>query len=229
MPEGLSAEPHALNLSYTALDSETGEGGGLHSGEQPDPMHGFKAYYSFATGPVHFSIITTEMDFTNTSAQFAWLDRDLGAVDRSVTPWVVVVHHRQIFGWGEHTGDPVQAAMQKHLEPLYIRHGVNVVLTAHKHTYSRTCAMQLGQCVNKGGVVYVVDGTAGAYTGEGSQGFTCKQPLPPFTDPGVRALDCMWGWSELEASATELRWTHRRWDSGNVSDSFQLLNTEPTQ
>jgi hypothetical protein len=32
----------------------------------------------------------------------------------------------------------------------------------------------------------------------------------------------MWGWSTLAVNATTLQWVHKRWDSGDVSDSITL-------
>jgi hypothetical protein len=38
--------------------------------------------------------ISSEHDITEGSEQYAWLAADLAAVNRSVTPWVVVTAHR---------------------------------------------------------------------------------------------------------------------------------------
>jgi hypothetical protein len=39
---------------------------------------------------VHFTVFSTEHDFTAGSAQRAWIAADLRAVDRRVTPWLIV-------------------------------------------------------------------------------------------------------------------------------------------
>ena len=121
---------------------------------------------------------------------------DLGGVDRSKTPWLVVVVHRQIYTDLAVPSDPVQAAMQLNLEPILIAHGVDVVLTAHLHTYKRTCAVKDRKCVAAGAAapVYIVDGTAGAYTGGGNQGFSCVQPAP---DPARESLAPVCGFALL--------------------------------
>eukprot|EP01047_Picozoa_sp_COSAG01_P073336 COSAG01_NODE_11928_length_1834_cov_1.332565_3_plen_119_part_00 len=115
------------------------------------------------------------------------------------------------------------------LSPMHITaHGVDVVISAHKHTYTRTCAVKDRRCVGDqsgktpaAAPVYIVDGTAGAYTGSGNQGFSCVQPKP---DPanGVMAQDCMWGWSTLQANRSSLVWRHWRWLHGDLSDSLTL-------
>ena len=132
---------------------------------------------------------------------------------------MAVAHHRQMYL--DAPADPIMRAMRADLEPLYLAAGVDLVLAAHAHTYARTCAVRRGQC-EKTGPVYIVDGTAGAYTGSGNQGISCEQPRQPFANPLHRAQDCMWGWSTLAVNATTLQWVHKRWDSGDVSDSITL-------
>jgi hypothetical protein len=44
-----------------------------------------------------WSQMSTEHDWTQGSAQYDWLQRDLQALDRSVTPWVVVTGHRMMY------------------------------------------------------------------------------------------------------------------------------------
>jgi hypothetical protein len=39
-------------------------------------------WYSFDYGSVHFTVISTENDLSPGSSQYAWLEKDLAAVDR---------------------------------------------------------------------------------------------------------------------------------------------------
>ena len=115
--------------------------------------------------------------------------------------------------------------MQQDLEPLYIEHKVDVVLSGHEHTYARMCALKHDKCVAGSGAapIYIVDGTAGAYTGAGTQGVSCEQPKPPFpAGSNFEAKDCVWGWSTLEVDAKSFRWEHKRWSTGEVVDSVEL-------
>jgi hypothetical protein len=69
-------------------------------------------WYSFDYGMAHFAVINTETDFDEAPAeggrldsgpfgldgqQLAWLEKDLGDVDRSKTPWVIVAGHRPYY------------------------------------------------------------------------------------------------------------------------------------
>jgi hypothetical protein len=66
-------------------------------------------------------------------SQLDWLDRDLAAVDRTVTPWVIAYGHKQ--GWMDGIGpgnwSKIEAIMQKH--------GVDMYFTGHIHS---ECAAQ---------------------------------------------------------------------------------------
>lgn len=48
-------------------------------------------------GPVHFIMMDTEMSAYNGSEQLYWMITDLQSVDRSVTPWVIVMGHRPMY------------------------------------------------------------------------------------------------------------------------------------
>ncbi|EFJ08225.1 hypothetical protein SELMODRAFT_429179 [Selaginella moellendorffii] len=44
---------------------------------------------SMAIGPMHFTVISTEHDWSSTSEQYAWMKSDLESVGRFSTPWIV--------------------------------------------------------------------------------------------------------------------------------------------
>ena len=55
------------------------------------PGNGNSLYwYSFDYGSVHFTVMSSEHNFTAGSPQYEWLEKDLASVNRSVTPWIVV-------------------------------------------------------------------------------------------------------------------------------------------
>lgn len=53
-------------------------------------------WYSINQGSVHVVMLNTEMSSLNGSRQFDFVAADLAAVNRSLTPWVFVVGHRQM-------------------------------------------------------------------------------------------------------------------------------------
>ena len=133
-------------------------------------------WWSSDIGPLHLVFMSSEHDFDVSSAQWAWAQGDLAAVDRSATPWVAVVLHRPIYcaavlEWADHSpGGKLAVA----LEPLLQAGGVDLVLQGHIHSFDRTHAVRNGTViqrgsgqgnatyVNPGAPIYVVQGTSGA-------------------------------------------------------------------
>lgn len=146
--------------------------GGGSGGEEGRPSPN-KQWYSFDYGPIHFTVISTEHDFTEGSAQHHWMNADLKSVDRSVTPWLVMATHRPIYvdsaDYKTYDGKQTTAIqLQTALEHLLHHHRVDVVLSGHHHSYQRTCPVKKGKCryTKKHGrpdaTVYIVHGNGGA-------------------------------------------------------------------
>lgn len=88
-------------------------------------------WYSLNLGLVHFVFFSTEVfSFGGGSPalQQAWLARDLAAVDRSATPWVVAIGHKT--PW-------MSDVDWSGLDPLFRKHGVDLFLAGHTHNYQR--------------------------------------------------------------------------------------------
>ena len=118
-------------------------------------------YHSRNVGMVHFVLISSEHNATVGSEQYTWLEADLAAVNRSRTPWIVFGQHRPYYGNTIARFLPENTEMRKHLEPLMIKHQVDLGLFGHIHQYQRTCRMVAHTC-NEKGPAYMVVGTAGA-------------------------------------------------------------------
>lgn len=83
--------------------------------------------------------------------QAAWLDELLAD---NPNRWTVVTHHHPIFSASKDRDNP---ELRELWQPLYDRHGVDLVLQGHDHTYARSNLMT-GENVQNGpaGTVYVV-------------------------------------------------------------------------
>jgi predicted phosphodiesterase len=108
-------------------------------------------YYSFDWGNVHFVALDSELyyedDGGSPEEQKAWLERDLATTCR---PWKIVFFHRPIYSSSNHGSDE---EIRGDLEPIFIRHRVNMVFNGHDHNYERTVPIE--------GVTYVVSGGGG--------------------------------------------------------------------
>lgn len=96
-------------------------------------------WYSYDYGLVHTIVISSEHDLSVGSPQHRWLEKDLHAADRSLTPWVVVESHRPFYEgeryWNDNT---VGVAMRYEVEDLLFDYHVDLVLSGHYHAYHRT-------------------------------------------------------------------------------------------
>jgi hypothetical protein len=101
-------------------------------------------WYSFNLGAVHIVMMNTEFDLSAGSDQFVWIEEDLSSVDRSVTPWVLVAGHRQLYSC-----DARNTVLADALEPLFMKYRVDVVVVGHIHVAQRTCPIVNGTCVEE--------------------------------------------------------------------------------
>jgi hypothetical protein len=84
-------------------------------------------YYSFNQGITHFIVFSAEayiyaVDKTFLSNQLAFMTKDLAAVDRKVTPWVVALVHKD---W------TMEADAFKDFAPILDKGGVDILFCGH--------------------------------------------------------------------------------------------------
>ena len=132
-------------------------------------------------------------------------------MNRTRTPWVVFAQHRPFFGTTIVRLLPEYGIMRRQLEPLLVRHRVDLVLFGHIHQYQRTCAMVDLEC-NASGPVYSVVGTAGA---------TTQVPWASHPKWLVQRSD-LFGITKMVANASHM---HVRWFldvNGSIGDEYYI-------
>ena len=103
-------------------------------------------YYTFKpslTGGVRFFAL--DSNYMNPE-QLAWLEKELGA---SGSDWKIAFFHHPLYASGMHGSDEI---LKSKLEPLFVKHGVNVVFTGHEHFYERIKPQK--------GIQYFVEGSS---------------------------------------------------------------------
>ena len=106
---------------------------------------GGQRYYSVAHGPARFFFFDTNfMD----PEQVKWID---SALRDSTDDWKIAVFHHPIYSDGDRHGPNV--ALRVVLEPMLIRHGVDVVFSGHEHIYERIKEQK--------GIPYFIVGSSG--------------------------------------------------------------------
>jgi 3',5'-cyclic AMP phosphodiesterase CpdA len=120
------------------------------------------SFYKATHGPVDFFILDSSTPLITGNAseeQLAWLNEELAA---STATWKVAALHHPPYASGPKRGSnlPVREAV----EPLFVKYGVDLVLTGHDHFYERSQPQQ--------GIVYVVTGGGAKISDIGSSDFT---------------------------------------------------------
>ena len=120
-------------------------------------------YYSFAPPEDVLAKIANRVEFfaldtTNPdAAQLRWLDERLGA---SKAEWKICFFHHPLYTSGRYRA--VTYIHRRLLEPLFVRHGVDVALSGHEHIYQRSRLQE--------GIMYFVSGAAGSVRrGDGAE------------------------------------------------------------
>lgn len=160
-------------------------------------------YYAFDYGDVHFIVLNTQFDEMLpfqpdlAEAQRAWFARDIA---RTKKRWKVVLMHKDVLTYeihgrtGRRTGISDIGGM---FMPLFDKYGVDVVLTAHLHTYRRRKRL-LDFQPDPRGPLYIVTGVAGNVR---YPNFWVDHPLDEAVAPQPETNNYM----TLEASANALR------------------------
>lgn len=128
-------------------------------------------YYAFRRGRAQFLSLDTSSDSAMSALedregpQYRWLADTLATLAEDTTlTWTVVFTHRPLYtsavGFGR---NPPTEELREALEPLFLEHGVDLVLAGHDHHYQRTRPLRRGRVVDPGcGPVHFVTGGGGA-------------------------------------------------------------------
>jgi hypothetical protein len=92
--------------------------------------------YSFDVGNTHFTSVLADGDNDLRPSLLAWLDQDLAAARARGTEWLIVFQHESIYGSG--SSHPARPEGRKLLAPIFLRHRVDLHLSAHDQNLERT-------------------------------------------------------------------------------------------
>lgn len=208
---------------YDSVDSG-GECGVPTETRFPMPIPGGdqqKGWYSFDMGPVHFLMMNTELDVSEGSEQYKFIDSDLGSVNRTLTPWVIFGGHRAMYfvtGAGSFVDPHFHV-----LEPLLYKHQVDVMLAGHYHNSLRTCPVVNSTCQQpskKGGY----DAPIHVCIGNGGMGLTeIPEKKADWTD--YQAYE--WGYSTIDVTTTSLTMRLYADESNKLHHEFTIERSYP--
>jgi len=96
---------------------------------------------------VHFTVFSTEHNFSMGSPQYQWLEADLAKVNHS-KQWLIVSGHRPMYSSVYYTTSEftMNNHVREELEGLFVKYGVDIGFWGHMHCYERTCPVENGLC-----------------------------------------------------------------------------------
>ena len=163
-------------------------------------------WYSFESGPAHVLMLCSYAAFTPGSSQYAWLQRDLASIDRSKTPWLVVVMHVPWYTSNAHHPSSEGAEMREAMEPLFLSAGVDFVLNGHVHAYERSHRVAAnGTLDEKHGIAHIT-------IGDGGNREHFARPWLPKQPDWSALREYAYGWGTLELNLTHGVWSWMRND-----------------
>jgi acid phosphatase type 7 len=163
------------------------------------PNAGGNLYFAFSYSYVQFIWLSTESDYSAQSAQFQWFKSALAAVDRTKTPWLVVVWHRPYYCSNTaHHGEADQ--FKTIYEDLLYQNKVDLVINGHVHAYERTKPVYHYYVHDDFPTVYITIGDGGNQEGLATQWYS-----QPDWSAFRRAA---YGYGKMQVSnATHMHWT----------------------
>ena len=194
-------------------------------------ISGSPFYHSFDYMGVHFTMISTEHDFKNGSAQQDWIIGDLkrAVANRQQVPWIVVVGHRPLYCSDlvllKRCNDEAPV-FRSYLEWILNIYKVDVYISGHNHQYERSYPVYNKEATQQDYIdpkapVYIVDGAAG-----------CKEAIDPSFLPGFLAP---WrakhsegfgtSWLRMRATQRILQVQLVSSDDDKVVDEFDITRT----
>ncbi len=97
---------------------------------KPFNMNG-ERYYTFKFGNPSVRFYALDSNYM-TREQLEWMEKELANSD---SPWKIAFFHHPLYSSGGRHGSEVD--LREQLEPLFTKHGVNVVFAGHEHFYER--------------------------------------------------------------------------------------------
>ena len=185
-------------------------------------------FFSYDSGDLHVVVLCPYVLWGIDSAQYRWAAADLAAVDRSITPWLIVISHAPFYTSNlRHQLEGVE--MLEVFEPLFLHYGVDAVASGHIHAYERTAPVTGGLLtgsVDPSGPVYLTVGCGG--NGEGLYNYFDPRGVAqyPWMDGGYR--EAAYGYGELEllnSSTAMWRWHKLIPRFGSLTGGSELADT----
>ncbi|KAH7281039.1 hypothetical protein KP509_36G026900 [Ceratopteris richardii] len=186
-------------------------------------------WYAIQRGPAYIIVLSSYSPFVKYTPQYNWLRAELKKVDRTKTPWLIVLMHIPLYNTNSvHYLEG--EAMRVVFESWFVQYKVDIVFAGHVHAYERTYPVSNvlfnltnGACQpisNEDAPVYIVIGDGGNVEG---LAVPYIEPQPNFS--AFREASFGHGLLDIMNRTHALFSWHRNQDGqAVVGDSFWLSN-----
>jgi hypothetical protein len=162
--------------------------------------------------------------------QLQWLAKDLAAVDRSKTPWIVAMSHRPMYSSQNAT---YQVNVRNAFEPLLLQYGVDAYLSGHIHWYERLVPLGRNGTIDKSSMVnpntyitgtgksmaHIINGMAGNI-----ESHSTLRPGAPVLNITAVLNQKDYGFSKFTFhNATAATWEYVKGDGSGIGDTLVLV------
>jgi len=158
-------------------------------------------YYSYDLGPWHIISLNTNVPVDAGSAQMAWLRADLAA---NPSKCALAYFHHPLFSSGQNGGSSRQRDLWRTLHSA----GVDIIVSAHDHTYERFGKQDADGRPDPNGVRQFIVGTGGA-----------KLYSFPRVERNSELRGAVWGVIRFSLRAEDYSWEFIPVAGQNFSDS----------
>ena len=100
----------------------------------------FGQVYSFNMNNVHFLSMATEISYSSSSSQKAFVEQDLKTASNNQNiDWIIVYFHKPMYSSPSSCSScPGESSLRDIYHPLFDQYGVDLVLEGHTHDYQRS-------------------------------------------------------------------------------------------
>jgi hypothetical protein len=171
-------------------------------------------------------------DYKNNSAyeQLQWLAKDLAAVNRTKTPWIIAMTHRPMYS---SQVSSYQKNVRNAFEPILLKYSVDMYLSGHIHWYERLLPLGTNGTIDKSAILnsntyytgtgksltHVINGMAGNI--ESHSTLSTGQTTLNITQV-LNQKD--YGFSKLTFhNATTATWQYVKGDGSGIGDELTMI------
>lgn len=199
----------------------------------PTPYHASNStsplWYSIKRASAHIIVLSSYSAFGTYTPQYRWLKQELASVDRTKTPWLIILMHSPLYNSNEHHYMEGET-MRVQFESWFSDAKVDIIFAGHVHAYERTYRISNvaydivnGRCTpvrNESAPIYVTVGDGGNSEGLAAE-FT--EPQPSYS--AMREASFGHGILEIKNRTHAYYYWHRNADGEAVmADSLWLSN-----